>query len=159
MEFVKVIRDEEFLTVAEPMILEARRQIDICTYKFEMSGRPEAKGLNCLIQGLYAAQSLGISVRVLLNIMARRSGLSRLNLNAGRVLQGHKIDVRYLPDNRCQHAKILIVDKCQGIIGSHNWSVRSGIENFEVSVAFNHAGLLATPQAWFEKLWKTSKQL
>lgn len=159
MEFVKIIRNEEYLAVAAPMILEARRHIDICTYKFEISRRPDARGLNRLIESLYAVIDNGVYVRVLLNITGRRGTLSRLNLAAGRILQGHNIDVRHLPDNRCQHAKMLLVDKCQGIIGSHNWSYRSMTENFEVSVAFNHAGLLGEPQAWFEKLWKSSKLL
>lgn len=159
MDAVKIIRNEEYLAAAEPMILEARRRIDICTFKFEISRRADARGLNRLIQALYSMSSSRVSVKVLLNITGRRGTLSRLNLAAGRILQVHNIDVRYLPDNRCQHAKILLVDKCQGIIGSHNWSYRSMTENFEASVAIYHAGLLARLQAHFEKIWESSQLL
>lgn len=159
MEWVKVIRNEEFRAVAMAILANARRSVDICTYKFELSTRPGARELNSLVEKLYALANNKVLVRVLLNITGRRGTLSRLNQAAGRILQEHLIEVRYLPDNRCQHAKILIVDKCCGIIGSHNWSVRSMTENFEVSVAINHAGLLEEIQAHFEKIWKSSKLL
>ncbi len=133
--------------------------MDICTYKFEMSKRPGARALNSLIDFLYALADKKVQVRVLLSIAGRRSGLSRLNQDTGLILQKRGIEVRYLPDNRCQHAKVLIVDKFCGIIGSHNWSVKSMTENFEVSVAIYHAGLLKEIQEHFEKIWKSSKLL
>jgi phosphatidylserine/phosphatidylglycerophosphate/cardiolipin synthase-like enzyme len=44
------------------------------------------------------------------------------------------IDVRYLPDRRTAHAKLLIVDEAHLILGSHNWSLQSLTNNFEVSI-------------------------
>lgn len=159
MEPVKIIRNEEYLAVANSMILEARRHIDIGTYKFEISRRADAKGLNCLIQALYSMSCAGVSVRVLLNRTGRRNRLTRINEAAAKTLISQGIAVKFLPDNRCQHAKLLLVDKCLGLLGSHNWSVRSMTENYEVSVAIYHAGLLEETQAHFEKIWKSSKLL
>jgi len=112
-----------------------------------------------LIGGLYALVVAGVRVRVLLNITGRRSGLSRLNENTGRTLKAHGIDIGYLPDNRCQHAKMLIIDRSMGIIGSHNWSPKSMTENFEVSVAIYHPGYLKDIQAHFDKIWEKAKKL
>lgn len=159
MESIEVIKNEEYLTVAQGILGRARHQVDICTYKFEISQRADARGLNSLIDYLYAVASEGVRVRVLLNIAGRRSGLSRLNENTGRILKAHGIEVKYLPDNRCQHAKILLVDRFLGIIGSHNWSPRSMTENFEVSVMIKHAGHLQRIQEHFEKIWEGSKKL
>lgn len=159
MDCVKVIRNEQYIAVAQAFLESCRTTVDICTYKFEISQRTDARDLKKLIQTLYALAALGKRIRVLLNISEKRTGLSRLNENTGKTLKARGIEVRYLPDNRCQHAKILLVDKCQGIIGSHNWSPKSMTENFEVSVAINHAGYLEEIQAHFEKIWAGSKKL
>ena len=159
MESVKVIRNEQYLATAHGILGLAGRNVDICTYKFEISQRTDARGLNSLVGTLYALATIGVPVRVLLNITGKRSGLSRLNENTGRTLKAHGIEVRYLPDRRCQHAKMLLVDRCVGIIGSHNWSPKSMTENFEVSVAIYHAGYLEEIQAHFDKIWEGSKKL
>lgn len=156
---INVVRNEQFVAVAQALLADARRDIDICTYKFEISKRPDALGLNSLIGTLYGLQAGGVKIRVLLNITEKRSGLSRLNENTGKALKAHGIEVRYLPDNRCQHAKMILVDRCVGIIGSHNWSPKSMTENFEVSVAIYHAGFLEEIQNHFNKIWESSKKL
>lgn len=159
MDIVKVVRNEQFYLVAEEMLSCAQRSVDICTYKFEISKRSAARDLNNLIQILYDLVEERVRVRVLLNIAGGRSNLVKINEVAGRALKAHGIEVRGLPDNRCQHAKILLVDRCVGIIGSHNWSPKSMTENFEVSVAINHAGCLEDVQAHFEKIWAGAKKL
>ena len=147
------------MAVAGAILDDARKCVDICTYKFEISQRADARGLNYLIQDLYALVVVGVRVRVLLNITGRRSGLSRLNENTGRTLKARGIEVRYLPDNRCQHAKMLLIDRSMGIIGSHNWSPKSMTENFEISVAIYHPGYLKDIQEHFDKIWEGSKKL
>ena len=159
MDTIKVVRNEQFVAVAQGILGLARQRVDICTYKFEISQRTDARDLNSLIGTLYALVVIDVHVRVLLSITGKRAGLSRLNANTGKTLLAHGIDVRYLPDNRCQHAKMLLVDNCMGIIGSHNWSPKSMTENFEVSVAINHAGYLEEIQKHFDKIWEGSKKL
>lgn len=154
VEVVKVIKNEAFLVAAGCMLDEARHSIDIATYKFELSQRIDARGVMYLVEGLYEKVTRGISIRVLLNKTGKRSGLSRLNSRTARVLAGKGIEVKALPDNRCQHAKLILVDRCMGIIGSHNWTPRATVENFEVSVELRHAGYLEDVQAYFDKVWE-----
>jgi len=159
MDPIKVIKNEEYLAVAQGILDQARHKVDICTYKFELSKRPDAQGLNSLIGTLYDLAIIDVRIRVLLNTTGKRSGLTRINENAGRVLKRHGLEVRTLPDGRCQHAKILIVDGCLGIIGSHNWSPKSMTDNFEVSVVFYGAQYLVRIQEHFEKIWEGSRKL
>lgn len=159
MEPIKVIRNEQYLAAAQGILGLSRYSVDLCTYKFEITQRADARDLNSLIATLYSLVVIGVRIRVLLNITGKRSGLSRLNENTGKALKTHGIEVRYLPDNRCQHAKMLLVDRCMGIIGSHNWSPKSMTDNFEVSVEIHHAGYLQEIQAHFEKIWEGSKEL
>jgi len=159
MGIVRLVKNEQFSHEAKAILDSATKTIDICTYKFEISTRPDARDLNELIQILYGQAASDVRVRVLLNITGNRSGLSRLNENTGRTLKAHGIEVRYLPDNRCQHAKTLVADNCVALIGSHNWSPKSLTENYEISVVINDYVALDWLQAHFERIWDKAKKL
>ena len=159
MEPIKVIKNEEYLAATRAILAQARHRVDICTYKFELSARPDALGLTNLVCILYAIARKRIPVRVLLNTTGRRSGLTKINENAAMALKKHGLEVRTLPDGRCQHAKMMIVDGCLGIIGSHNWSPRSMTDNFEVSVVIQGPQYLVRIQEHFDKIWETSRKL
>lgn len=159
MDPIKVIKNEEYLAAAQGILGLARIKVDICTYKFELSERIDARPLNSLVRILYSLAGNKIPVRILLNTTGRRSGLTRINEAAAKTLKSHGIDVRCLPDGRCQHAKILLVDGCLGIIGSHNWSPRSMTDNMEVSVMIQGPQYLEEIQKHFEKIWEGSKTL
>jgi len=159
MEPVKIVRNEQFYPVAEAFLEDARKSVDICTFKFEFSTRPAARELNRLIDILYSLALVDVKIRVLLNTTRARSGLTKINEHAARELKKHAIEVRTLPDGRCQHAKTLVVDNCVGLVGSHNWTPRSLTENYEVSIALYHAGYIKEIQDHFEKIWAGSKKL
>lgn len=159
MDAIKIIRNEQYLAAAQCILDQARTKVDICTYKFELSKRADARGLNSLIDSLYTLAAAGKRIRILLNTTGARSGLTKINEHAARVLMSHNIDTRTLPDGRCQHAKILLVDGCLGIIGSHNWSPKSMTENFEVAVVIKHPGYLLDIQNHFEKIWTGAKEI
>ncbi len=159
MEPIKVIKNEEYLAEAHTLLQEARRRVDICTYKFELSNRPGAAALNSLIEALYRLAYNGIEIRVLLNTTGKRTGLTAINLYAARALRKHGIEVRTLPDGRCQHSKMLLIDSIMGIIGSHNWSPKSMTDNYETAVVIRHAGCLYTTMEHFEKIWEGSKRI
>ena len=147
------------MAAARDILAQARHKVDICTFKFELSARPDSRPLNSLIDILYNLAARDINIRILLNTTGRRSGLTRINENAAMALKKKGILVRTLPDRRCQHAKILLVDGCLGIIGSHNWSPKSMTENFEVSVVFYGAAYLVETQRHFDKIWESSMAL
>jgi len=153
---VKVIRNEQFLWYAGRVLERARKDVILCSYKFELSRRTDALGLNSLLDILYTVAINKIQIRVLLNVTGLRSSLSKININTARTLVKKGIEVRALKENRCQHAKILIVDGRLGIIGSHNWTPRSLTENFEASVVLSGADVLEDIVAHFEKIWLKS---
>lgn len=159
MDPVKIIKNQEYPAAALDILNQAKRRVDICTYKFEYRSRPSARELNSLINRLYELAAAGRKIRVLLNTTGARSGLTKINEHAAKILKGHGIEVRTLPDGRCQHAKMLLVDGCLAIIGSHNWSPKSLTENFEISVAFYGAQYLGEIEKHFEKIWEGSKKL
>lgn len=154
MQSVSIIRNEQFTAAAQEYLGQATRYVDVATYKFEYSKGSDARELNSLISTLYSLAIIDVRVRVLLHGGGRRTTLVKINEYAARELKKHKIQCRYLPDNRTQHAKLILVDKCIGIIGSHNWSVKSLVQNFEVSVGLYHAGYISDIQNHFDKIWE-----
>ena len=159
MESVKVIKDEEYLAAALGILAQARNRVALCTYKFELSQSIAARPLNSLIDNLHSLASNKVDIRVLLNTTGRRSGLTRINENAARSLKAAGIKVRALPDGRCQHAKMLLIDGCLGIIGSHNWSINAMTKNSEISVVFYGAQYLGEIENHFELMWEKARQL
>ena len=156
---VKIIKDEEFLAYTRAVLAKAQKDVLLLTYKFELSGRPDARAFNSLVQVLYDLVGKKILSRILLNNTGRRSGLTRINENAARVLQKNGLRVRFLPDGRCQHAKALIVDNEFAIIGSHNWSPKSMTDNSEASVVIHDPGEVSEIKRHFQKIWEISKEL
>jgi len=156
---IKILKNEEFLAGAQAILGLARQRVDICTYKFDLSERADARDLNSLVKILFTLASNKILVRVLLNTTGRHSGLTKINENAAKILKKNGLQVRCLPDGRCQHAKAIIVDDEFAMIGSHNWSPRSMTDNMEMSVLIKGAEYLQNVKATFNKVWEGSKIL
>jgi phosphatidylserine/phosphatidylglycerophosphate/cardiolipin synthase-like enzyme len=125
--------DEQFLPQAMALLDMAQREIAISTFKLEITDKPRGRPLRAFFMKLVEKCKAGIKVNILFNCHDDRRATPRTNLPASAFLKKAGADVRYLKDNRCCHAKALIIDKEQALIGSHNLSVMSCASNFEVS--------------------------
>lgn len=125
--------DEEFLPQATALIGMARRRIDIATFKAEIISKPRGRRLRIFFDTLFQKREAGLQINFLINWNDDRRAVPACNISTIHELKRRLIFPRVLPDNRCCHAKILIVDQNKAIIGSHNLSVRSCHYNFEAS--------------------------
>lgn len=125
--------DQDFLPQATAMIDMAQRCIDIATFKAEFTLKSRGRRLRLFFEKLFEKRANGVQIRFLINWHDERRAVPLTNLKVIYELKQRKIDVRKLPDNRCCHAKLLLVDQRRAIIGSHNLSVQSCHNNFEVS--------------------------
>jgi len=128
-----ILFDEEFLPQAIALIQSAKTRIDIATFKAEITSKPRGTRLRDFFQTLLVKKSEGVEVNFLINWNDERRVVPAANLFVIQHLKNHKINVRILRGGRCCHAKIILVDRDRAIIGSHNLSVRSCHNNFEVS--------------------------
>jgi phosphatidylserine/phosphatidylglycerophosphate/cardiolipin synthase-like enzyme len=62
--------------------------------------------------------------------------------------------VRALPDNRLIHAKLIIIDTSVAVIGSHNLSVKSCCNNFEVSLMVANGATVAGLQGVYNDIFE-----
>lgn len=128
-----LLKDEEFLPQATAMIDMAHHHIDIATFKAELISRPNGRRLRIFFDKLFEKAAAGVKIRFLINWHDSRRAVPLTNLLVIQEFKKRNIEIRKLPFNRCCHAKILLVDQRRAIVGSHNLSVKSCHNNFEIS--------------------------
>lgn len=128
-----LVVDNQFLSIAQTLVEQAKKEICICTFKLEVNEKPRGRTLKKFFECIIEKLKRGLKVKVLFNWHDDRRSVPNTNYYASRYLKRAGADVRFLKDNRCAHAKLLLVDKEKALLGSHNLSVRSCANNFELS--------------------------
>lgn len=128
-----LLTDNEFLPQARALVESAERSIDISTFKAEITTKPRGLALLHFFKALLQKAKEGVTIRFLINWNQDRRACPKTNLYVITELKKTNVKVRYLKNNRCCHAKAIIVDRKKMIIGSHNLSVKSCHNNFEIS--------------------------
>jgi len=146
-----ILIDEEYLPQAIALISSAQSRIDIATFKAEITSKPRGQRLRDFFRILCEKKSQGVQINFLISWNDERRIVPMANLYAIQELKKHKINVRILRDDRCCHAKIILVDRDRAIIGSHNLSVRSCHNNFEVSYLILDPANIARLAAVYER--------
>ena len=152
------IRDEEFLEAAKNLISKASKSIYISTFKAEISKKRRGEKLKALFDLLIDKAKKGVDVRLLTNRRDNRGYVPESNAYALRFLKSTKVKVRHLPNDRVVHAKILIVDRVKAILGSHNLSIKSCHNNFEVSCFLSDVIPVTYLACYYEDIWNTAKE-
>jgi len=153
MEQGTLLVDEQFLPAAVKLIGSAQRSISISTFKAEITTRPRGRKLYNLFDVLFDRARAGVDVRFLINRVTRKGSVPISNLYAINTIPKHGIAVRTLPHDRCCHAKLIIVDSSAAILGSHNLSVKSCHNNFEVSYMHRDGYMVHIIQRVFDTVW------
>ena len=128
-----ILTDNEFLPQARALIESAEKSIDISTFKAEITTKPRGLALLHFFKVLLQKAKAGIRIRFLINWNQERRSCPKTNLYVITELRKANINIRHLKNNRCCHAKTIIVDNKKMIVGSHNLSVKSCHNNFEIS--------------------------
>ena len=158
MHVHRILKDEEFLQALQDMLTLAQKSIYISTFKAEITTKPRGRALHKFFEGVFEKSRLGLDVRVLINRTTPRGSIPLSNLYAIGELQKHGVKVRCLKDNRVCHAKVMIVDKMAAVFGSHNLSVKSCHNNFEISYVANAPMVVNYLAGIFEGVWETAQK-
>jgi len=142
--------DNEYLPHLKALIETAKSNIDISAFKVEMTHKPRGTALYTFWLQIIEKLKRGIKVRLLLNWHADRRSVAKTNLYVMQQMKQRGADVRFLRNNRCCHAKFVIIDRKKAIIGSHNLSVRSCHNNFEISYILEDQQAIERLQSVFE---------
>lgn len=157
MDPKNILVDEQFLPAALDLILKAQKSIWIATFKAELTSKPRGRKLVKFFYTLQSKARKGIDIRFIINKTVSRGHIPLSNTYAINWLRNNGIKVHYLQDERVCHAKVLIVDSLTAISGSHNLSVKSCHNNFEVSYIIQGGAEVETLCTLFERMWENSR--
>lgn len=158
METNRLLIDEQFLEVAYGLVKAAEHDIYIATFKAELTTKPRGRKLHKLFDLLFEKVQLGVEVRFLINRSNPRGSIPITNLFAIQELKKQGIKIRCLQNDRICHAKILISDHYAGVVGSHNLSVKSCHNNFEVSYLFYNSWIVNDIRAAYNWQWEKARK-
>ena len=152
-----LVMDNNYLQIANALVDGAKNSIYLSSFKLEISDKPRGRDLKEYFEKIIKKMREGIKVKILFNWHDDRKSVALTNYPASLFLKQNGIDIRYLKNNRCCHAKILIVDKEKVLLGSHNLSVRSTQNNFELSYLIPDPETAAQVTAMFDGLFADAK--
>ena len=153
-----LIIDNQYLNQAIALIKQALKEITISTFKIERSEKPKGRKIQELFDALIKKRESGVKVKLLFNWHKDEKSIARTNRPTGAYLKNHGIEIRYLKNNRCCHAKSMIVDNEKAIIGSHNLSVRSLSSNFEISYLITDESEAKNLTSVFSHSWNDAEK-
>jgi len=153
-----ILVDEAFLPRAIDLVTLAQRELYISTFKAELTTKPRGRRLTKFFEQVFAASWAGLDVRFLLNRTVPRGTVPLSNFHAIQVLQKHGVHVRCLRGDRVCHAKLLIADNAAAIFGSHNLSVKSCHNNFEISYLFTDPSIVDNLRTVYLSVWDKAQR-
>ncbi len=152
-----LVVDEQYITIAQALVEQAKKEICISSFKLEICDKPRGRDLKRFFESIVEKQKSGVKVRILFNWHDDQRSVAKTNYSASIFLKQAGVDIRYLKNNRCCHAKLLMIDKEKILLGSHNLSVRSTQNNFEMSYLIPDPETVAQAAGEFERLFADAK--
>jgi len=137
-----VIIGKQYVEKVEPLIAAARTSIDIIMYHWQMRPSLQQDPVSVLMRALQAAQSRGVRVRCVVGSATQCEQLKQYQLPSKQHF-GDKL----------VHAKMLLIDNCTAIVGSHNLTKMGLTKNLEVSLAVTFDSVDNELVAYFQNLW------
>jgi len=154
-----LVVDNQFLSQAQALIELATKEICISTFKLEINDKPRGRVLKRFFENLVLKIKQGVKVKVLFNWHNDQKSVAKTNYYASVFLKNAGADVRFLKNNRCVHAKLLLIDKEKALLGSHNLSIRSCESNFELSYLIPDPETVKQISAIFESIFMNAKNI
>ena len=156
----KMVVDSDYYRIASREIKNAQKSIDLIM--FELVYYPGKNGpSNKLLNELIKARKRGVRVRVIMEGGERYLGAKfiRKVRRTADFLRFSGIMVRMDGNGQTTHAKLLIIDTTNVLLGSTNWSYYSLTKNHETNALIESKKLAQQFTNYFDELWSKSKPL
>ena len=155
---INLIFDEQYFMACLDLVKAARSEILLSSFVVNLQAYRKTTKSQALLESLKESALRGVDIKVLLNRFRPQMKVSKLNTIVAKYLNSSKIDVRYLADNRCSHAKFICIDSKYLILGSHNWTRKALERNFEVSLSLDDEKIVLELRAWFLRLFNAAQK-
>jgi len=146
-----VVASSYYLDFVNQLLPRAQKAIFLAVFFFAYPGQA-GYPTHSMTKNLSEACERGVDVRVVLDKDPEggRHGSRKINLDAFEYLSKNKIPVRLYDEIEGRlHAKVLVVDHCHVLVGSHNWTAGS-IYNYDDKSIYIHSQDLGEHyRTWF----------
>ena len=141
----------DYLGTVERLITGARRRVWLVMFVIRYD---EGGSAHALLQALAEAAARGVRVQVALDSGKEwnSSQVSDKHVAPAAWLRAHGVQVVIDEIDRTTHAKTLVVDDRQVVIGSHNWTHSALLQNRELSLAVDDPRLAAEVAAEIRRI-------
>ena len=149
-----------YVSAVLPLLDSAGSSIHVALYRMSVyMGFPDSTA-NELLDALVRAARRGIDVRVLLDDCSFYADSAEANLASALYLFEHGIPVRFDRPEETTHAKLLVIDGQNVILGSTNWNYYALERNVEASVALlGMTDVADVFDDYFEALWRAGRPI
>jgi len=149
-----------YVSAVIPLLDGAGISIHVALYRMSVyTGFPDSTA-NELLDALVRAARRGIDVRVLLDDCSFYADSAEANLSSALFLFEHGVPVRFDQPEETTHAKLLVIDGEDVVLGSTNWNYYALERNVEASVALLGMSEVADIfDDYFEALWRSGRPI
>lgn len=147
---IELINDREYFPVVYQEIKQADSSVHIVMFSLTYYRDYPQSNVNKLLEELVYAKSRGVDVKVVIDEYpeAHEEGV--------KFLKKFKVPVRYDGPEQTTHAKLVIIDGEEVIVGSTNWRYYSLEKNREANVLIRSVKVAQEFEEYFEGLWENS---
>jgi len=152
---LRVITAEYAFQVLE-LIRRASASIDVLSYVVKFNTYKKSDKANLIYLALKNFAAKGRPVRVILDYPKPYKPNYNCNRFSVRRFKEASFNVKYLHSGQTQHAKLFIFDQSLALFGSHNWTTKSVISRYDVSLFLNDPGVVSYLNNYYNSLWQLS---
>lgn len=147
------VMNRDYFPVVKNLIYNSQKYIYLYMYGLKFNPENKKDPINILLNGMVAAKNRGVDVKVVVEKSDYNTKLNELNNEVADFLRNNKIEVRYDPENKTSHAKLLIVDDTV-VIGSTNWAYGAMMLNNEANILLKVNSVTKFFKQYFLNLWE-----
>lgn len=150
---IRILIDEEYRRELHTTLSAASSTIRIMMYRLQRRVGFGKSQKNNIMNILKEKASQGIKVQMIVDIERRPGAAYKENLFYVRDLLKADVECKELRGARVCHAKMVVVDENEILLGSHNWTFNSLQRNLEISVLIMDRVQGARMASYFDKLF------
>ena len=153
MAEIELVENWAYYSLIGDLIRQAQNSINIATFDFLLQFQKEKSPTFQIVEKLAAARERGVRIKILLNASPHYYHLTEIHSLLHITLQEKGIDCKLWRANETLHAKMIIVDRTEVVIGSHNISDSALTKNIEISVRITNPQFGEKCSQVFDRLW------
>ncbi|MBA7496974.1 Cardiolipin synthase [subsurface metagenome] len=156
---VKILIDEEYRRELHTTLKCAKSNIRAMMYRIHRRVGFGKGSQNKVLTILKEKASQGLKVQLIIDIERRPGVAYKENLFCANDLVKFDVECKELRLTRVCHAKMVIVDDREILLGSHNWTFNSLTRNLEISALIIDSYEAKKMARYFDKLFANAEYI